>query len=134
MFKKQMATNGFKAMPNSIDFYKEIFLHIIPVRIIVPWSIKNMNEMLLWAHGFLPPPPPSIPPPETTVSVCYSFFPFKEFGHKFRKTMLKITCRRLLLRTIFFEDIPEWLLLKDRWKGTFILIYTYFIFFTVTSC
>ena len=56
MFKKQMATNGFKAMPNSIDFYEEIFLHIIPVRIIVPWLIKNMNEILLWAHGFLPPP------------------------------------------------------------------------------
>ena len=27
----------FKAMPNSIDFYKGIFLHLIPVRIIVPW-------------------------------------------------------------------------------------------------
>ena len=26
----------FKAMPNSIDFYKEIFLHVIPVCIIVP--------------------------------------------------------------------------------------------------
>ena len=26
----------FKAMPNSIDFYKGIFLHVIPVRIIVP--------------------------------------------------------------------------------------------------
>ena len=25
-------------MPNSIDFYKGIFLHVIPVRIIVPWS------------------------------------------------------------------------------------------------
>ena len=25
-----------KAMPNSIDFYKGIFLHVIPVRIIVP--------------------------------------------------------------------------------------------------
>ena len=25
-----------KAMPNSIDFYKGIFLHIVPLRIIVP--------------------------------------------------------------------------------------------------
>ena len=27
----------FKAMPISIDFYKGIFLHVIPVRIIVSW-------------------------------------------------------------------------------------------------
>ena len=27
----------FKAMPNSIDFGKGIFLHVIPVRIIAPW-------------------------------------------------------------------------------------------------
>ena len=27
----------FKGMQNSIDFYKRIFLHIIPVCIIVPW-------------------------------------------------------------------------------------------------
>ena len=26
----------FKSIPNSIDFYKRIFLHVIPVRIIVP--------------------------------------------------------------------------------------------------
>ena len=26
----------FKAMPHSINFYKGIFLHVIPVRIIVP--------------------------------------------------------------------------------------------------
>ena len=25
-------------MPNAKDFYKGIFLHVIPVRIIVPWS------------------------------------------------------------------------------------------------
>ena len=31
----------FKAMPNSIDFYKGIFLHVIPVRIIV--SFFNAN-------------------------------------------------------------------------------------------
>ena len=27
----------FKGMPNSIDFYKRIFFHIILVRIVVPW-------------------------------------------------------------------------------------------------
>ena len=27
----------FKAMLNSIDFYKGIFSHVVPVRIIVPW-------------------------------------------------------------------------------------------------
>ena len=27
-----------KGMRNSVDFYKGIFLHVIPVRIIVPWS------------------------------------------------------------------------------------------------
>ena len=27
----------FKAMPNSADFYKWVFLHVIPIRIIVPW-------------------------------------------------------------------------------------------------
>ena len=27
----------FNAMPNSIDFYEGIFLHVITVRIIVPW-------------------------------------------------------------------------------------------------
>ena len=26
-------------MPNSITFYKGIFLHVIPVRIIVPWFV-----------------------------------------------------------------------------------------------
>ena len=31
----------FKAMPNSIDFYKGIFLHAIPVRIIVPFFNTN---------------------------------------------------------------------------------------------
>ena len=29
-------------MPNSIDFYKGIFLHVNPVRIIVPWFITNV--------------------------------------------------------------------------------------------
>ena len=32
----------FKAMPNSIDFYKEMFLHVIPVRIIVPTIIVRI--------------------------------------------------------------------------------------------
>ena len=31
----------FKAMPNSIDFYKGIFLHVIPVRTIVLWFLKS---------------------------------------------------------------------------------------------
>ena len=31
----------FKAVPNSIDFYKEILLHVIPARIIlVPWFLE----------------------------------------------------------------------------------------------
>ena len=33
----------FKAMPNSIDFYKAIFLHVIPVRIIVAPYLKGTN-------------------------------------------------------------------------------------------
>ena len=33
----------FKAILNSIDFYKEIFLHVIPVRIIVPWRHLPVN-------------------------------------------------------------------------------------------
>ena len=31
-------------MPNSIDFYKRIFLHVIPVRIIVPCNSKASRE------------------------------------------------------------------------------------------
>ena len=31
-------------MPNSIDFYERILLHVIPVRIIVPWFYKNPSE------------------------------------------------------------------------------------------
>ena len=31
-----------KGMPNSIDFYKRIFLHFIPVRIIVPWFYRAL--------------------------------------------------------------------------------------------
>ena len=31
-------------MPNSIDFYRGIFLHVIPVRIIVPWTNLNKFE------------------------------------------------------------------------------------------
>ena len=33
----------FKAMPNSIDVYKEFFLHVIPVRIIVA-CFRKINE------------------------------------------------------------------------------------------
>ena len=37
----------FKAMPNSIDFYKGIFLYVIPVRIIVTWSYLGALRDLL---------------------------------------------------------------------------------------
>ena len=36
VFCLQRVALYFKAMLNSIDFYKGIFLHVIPVRIIVP--------------------------------------------------------------------------------------------------
>ena len=36
VFCLQRVALQFKAMPNSIDFHKGIFLHVIPVRIIVP--------------------------------------------------------------------------------------------------
>ena len=35
-FSAQRVALYFKAIPNSIDFYKGIFLHVVPVRIIVP--------------------------------------------------------------------------------------------------
>ena len=44
----------FKAIPNSIEFYKGILLHVIPVRIIVPpwwkgiWSIKKGIKPLFY--------------------------------------------------------------------------------------
>ena len=34
----------FKAMLNSIEFYKEIFLDVVPVRIIVSWSNVNIKS------------------------------------------------------------------------------------------
>ena len=37
VFCLQRVALYFKAMPNSIDFYKGIFLLLIPVRFIVPW-------------------------------------------------------------------------------------------------
>ena len=39
----------FKAMLNSKGFYKGVFLHVTPVRIIVPWYIQRtlMNSILL---------------------------------------------------------------------------------------
>ena len=37
----------FKGIPNSKDFYKVIFLHINPVYILVPYSVKNVLELLL---------------------------------------------------------------------------------------
>ena len=30
-------------MPNPIDFFKVIFLHVIPSRVIVPWSIISQE-------------------------------------------------------------------------------------------
>ena len=38
----------FKGMPNSIDFYKRILLHVIPVRIIVPCyeELIPSNELI----------------------------------------------------------------------------------------
>ena len=35
-FSLQRVAFYFKGMPNSIDFDKRIFLHVIPARIIVP--------------------------------------------------------------------------------------------------
>ena len=40
VFCLYQVTPYFKALPNSIDFYKGIFLHIIHVRIIVTWIKK----------------------------------------------------------------------------------------------
>ena len=37
----------FKGMPNSIDFYKRILLHVIPVRIIVPWFNRTFPFLLV---------------------------------------------------------------------------------------
>ena len=37
VFYLQRVTPYFKGVPNSIDFLKKIFSHVIPVRIIVPW-------------------------------------------------------------------------------------------------
>ena len=34
-YSDALSTNDL--VPNSIDFYKGIFLHVIPVRVIVPW-------------------------------------------------------------------------------------------------
>ena len=36
----------FKAIPNSIDFYKGIFLNVIPVRIIVPCRNKVLTVVI----------------------------------------------------------------------------------------
>ena len=38
----------FKGMLNSIDFYKRILLHVIPVRIIVPWfNLLNAKVVII---------------------------------------------------------------------------------------
>ena len=36
-----------RAMPNSIDFYEGIFLHVIPVRIIVPWFDVTNSKFIV---------------------------------------------------------------------------------------
>ena len=48
-------------MPNSIDCHKRIFLHVIPVRIIVPWTrrihsviVKISSISKLYGLGFQP--------------------------------------------------------------------------------
>ena len=40
----------FKAMPNSAEFYKGVFLHVIPIRIIVPWQCywQMRKKLNLW--------------------------------------------------------------------------------------
>ena len=45
----------FKAIPISIDFYKGIFLHVIPVRIIVPCIYQPIiaEHIVLSVHFFL---------------------------------------------------------------------------------
>ena len=45
----------FKGMPNSIDFHKKIFLHVIPARIIVPWygcESINLKVIAEWNKLF----------------------------------------------------------------------------------
>ena len=53
-FSLQRISLYFKAMPNSIDFCKEIFLHVIPARIIVPWfhSGHTNNTVFLICRKF----------------------------------------------------------------------------------
>ena len=38
-------------MPNSVEFYKEIFLHVIPVRIIVPCLEARLMIILFPTFG-----------------------------------------------------------------------------------
>ena len=42
-------------MLNSIDFYKGIFLHVIPVRIIVPWIEEKTLKRLAKGHNIIVP-------------------------------------------------------------------------------
>ena len=37
-------------MSNSVDFYKGIFLHVIPVRIIVPWP-RETPPVGIWVNN-----------------------------------------------------------------------------------
>ena len=47
----------FKAMPNSIDFYKGIFLHVIPIRIPIPCFYQIIkNESPSYLYHLIPKP------------------------------------------------------------------------------
>ena len=46
VFYLQRVALYLKAIPNATDFYKGIFLHVIPVRIIVPCSKSRVHFSL----------------------------------------------------------------------------------------
>ena len=54
VFCLQQVTLYFKAMPNSIDFYKAIFLHVFPVRIIVPCSQQLVFRLAFYKTNIFP--------------------------------------------------------------------------------
>ena len=62
---------------------------------------------------------------------------FEEFHYKGRTAVLKNASRWLLLGQLYFQNIPQWLVLKDSCKDIFILEilgYICFTFLTLTSC
>ena len=44
----------FKGMPNSLEFYKRIFLHVIPSFIIVPCADQLLPELFLFLYKLVP--------------------------------------------------------------------------------